>query len=214
MRRLDWIFWGRALLVIMALLNIVAACRGQPTSPSSVSPEAIPLVVSQAACEITDTPSPPDLRMPPRPAAWMGGGLLDEGPFTFDLWLYCDPDLSLEGTGPLLSEIGGLGVHLAWRYHGPEVTGSTKSFLGFSDDHEPRAVWEGGLSPGTVGSFTGGVRSLDGRLTEVVRSGAPVTFKIVVTIDDKPYGATLTFTMMPASDGYRPVKIVVNPLRP
>ena len=207
-------------LIIVALLNAATACIAHPTSPSVVStelssaPETVSLVVSQTVCKITSTPPPPDLRLPPRPATLLGGGLLSQNQFTFDLWLYCDPDLSPEGTGALLSEVGGLGVHLAWRYHGPKMTGQPKFFLGFTGNTEPRAVWEGGLAPGTMGSYTGGVRSLDASLTKAVRSGAPISFEIVVTIDNNTYGATLTFSMVSASDGYRPVGIVVSPLRP
>lgn len=200
------------ILILVTLLIVTTACVDKPAPPIIDSPEVIPLVISETACETTNTAAPTDNRMPARPATLVGGDLLDEDQFTFDIWLYCDPDLSPQGTGPLLSEIEGLGVHLAWRYHGSQVAGHTESFLGFGDDNEPRATWEGGLTPGTVGSFTGGLRSRSSNLTTSVRAGTPISFKIIITVDDNTYGAALTFSMVPASDGYRPVKIVVTTL--
>lgn len=199
-------------LVSISLLIIATAC----TSPSEGSPaETLPLAVSQTACETASLPPTPDLQTPSRPAVLLGGGSFTEDQFFFDLWLYCDSDLSPDGSGMQLSEVAGLGIHLAWRYNGLETSGPTKSFMGFSDnndEHQPQVVWEGGLTPGTSGTFTGGVRSLDSDLTVAARSGTPIVFKIIVTVQDKTYGATITFTMVPASDGYRPTEIAIETL--
>jgi hypothetical protein len=100
-----------------------------------------------------------------------------------------------------VSEVAGLGIHTAWRYSGPSLPGNVEELRGFA---QPSATsgWDGGLTPGSMGTYTGGVRTEDYDIASSLLLGAPAPYYIVVRVCGEQVSAALSFSARSATDGY------------
>lgn len=143
----------------VTLVALVAGCS--PTTPqATVSVEAGPTTIAPAlsidACSVPVPAVDPVPGFPARPPQLLGGGVIESGDFTFDMWLFCDPSLSPSDEGAAYSEIAGLGIHLVWWYAGSEVNTGTEYSFGLGDLVIARSGDSGPLTHGSMASYSGG----------------------------------------------------------
>jgi len=210
----------RMMPSLIAGALVLASCRGQvsqqaPAPTGTLPPQAAPMGVAPEACEAAVAAPQLDLRLPPRPRAVLGGALLESGQFSLDVWLYCDPALAPAASGPAFSEIAGLGLHLAWRYHGPTIDGPVEYFFGPEAGPRSYSGSSGSLTAGSQASFTGGIYATEGALAKAISSGTPYTYMMEVKAGGvSRASAALTFTLKPTATGLNPVGISVKAVSP
>jgi hypothetical protein len=141
----------------------------------------------------------------------LGGGIVKSGDFTFDMWLYCDTSLSPSGEGAAYSEIGGLGIHLAWRYDGPVVEGPTDYSFGVGQLAIAGGGDGGPLTPGSIFAYSGGIHSQDGALGKAIQSQDLVTITSQVTSGSLQESASFSFAFQPGISG---LKLAATNLEP
>lgn len=143
----------------------------------------------------------------------LGGGELEDGDFTFGLWLACDPVFQRsQGSGDDYSEIDGLGLLIQWSYSGAAQEGALTTFEGI----EPWVRESGSSEPVNAGTSSYALTGLqlptgvipywqagDANLRYVLKTQLP---------DGSLAGAVLTFTLKREADGFRPADIRVEPL--
>jgi hypothetical protein len=194
----------RAPSLSVAIAALVGLVGCAPPAPHQLAP---PTDVSPAlAADACDAP-PPTVDtipgMPPRPLRLLTGGVVKAGDFTFDMWLYCDETLSPSGEGASYSDVAGLGIHLVWRYSGPELLGGTEYSFG-ARDFAIAAGGDGGpLTPGSMASYSGGVHSPGGALGKAVASGDLVTITTKVRAGQLEQSADFSFAFQQGIGGLK-----------
>jgi hypothetical protein len=149
------------------------------------------------------------------PQKFAGGGKIDSGEFTFDLWLACDEQFSNTAIGgDPFSEINGLGLLASWSYHGQKQEGTMTDFAGF----EPFVFENSGSSPvgETMQSFM--LRGIQFPASILPDFSQQDTFLRFIYFTELPdgirNGVALTFQLKREESGYRPVDIQVSQLSP
>lgn len=150
----------------------------------------------------------------PLPVGIAGGGTLHSGSFTFLVGLACDPNFSrLKTYGDERSFINGLGVLSAIRYDGPPTGDGANYYTG---------IWPFVMHQGGGGSLGSGEFFVDyeGLLLpdtiqpDLTQSDVRLRYLVRVRLPDGSIdGAALVFTLQRAFEGYRPVDVVVEPLK-
>lgn len=211
-----------ALVAILALSMHLIPPKLEPGAGQETPDQARPsqvtdLVLSPQACAHPISPPNVVIGNQQRPSGLIGGGAIPYGPFTFDLWIYCDPALTPTGEYPQSSEISGLGIYALWAYSGPKLPGQLEDYWGL----EPYIDLNLGVSeaPGD-GSFSQISRGLYFPRSEYPDRAYPdwslpenrlrYTYKVKTV--DGTYGAQLSFTIKKEADGYLPVDIQVEAL--
>jgi len=165
-----------------------------------------PVVVSADSCASAATLKDPPLDSAFTSDAVLGGGKVQSGEFQFEAYLYCDPNLVPDASAPeSTSAIAGLGVHTAWRYDGANIPGAVTLEWGFGEQAQPSGGWDGGLTRGSMGTFTGGLNSLEA--TSAIAQDKPLRLTFTVKATEVQAGAVLSFELVPSSDGYVPTDI-------
>jgi hypothetical protein len=142
--------------------------------------------------------------------AILGGGQVRSGDFSFEAYLFCDPNLSSSAELPgARSLIDRLGVHTAWRYEGSDLEGPVSLLWGFGETPSQSGGWDGGLTHGSMASFTGGISSDE--TAQEVAEGTPIQLTFAVEAAGEKHGAALTFAMESTTDGYAPLDIQLEP---
>ncbi len=147
---------------------------------------------------------------------FVGGGAVQTGDFTFNIWLACDPqfqrELSQSTNLSQISDIDGLGIFTAWEYdqNAPEMAGSYIEYAGF----EPFVKESGEGSPISGGhasaTLTGFIPAY-GILPDFSQQDTPLRYVQYVELPDGTReGAALTFTLQREPEGYRPIDIQVS----
>jgi hypothetical protein len=150
------------LIAFVVFSIIISACitRTLPTAKSlpglqvrALSKESCSTVVPEAASMAN---------LAKRPEGLLGGETVASGDFFFDFWLYCDKELSPESSFlSQYSDIAGLGMHYSWIYNGPGIEGQVEELRGFEDDIKYCCGFDGGISAGSMGLYTGCIRFHD-----------------------------------------------------
>lgn len=177
---------------------------GEPASaPTATAPVASPrsdATVSQAAqrsaavCALDGFPELTRRTVNRQIEAAVGGGEVQDGPFTFCLILYADPSLrsKSEADHPSrASDIPGIGWTAVWVYQGPGLVGEIPVAYGaLPDGVEPRASYRV-LEDGEAGGRTGGGVVLpDG-----AGAGDRVELGINLDTPEGIHGARIAFTL-------------------
>ena len=217
-----------AVMIVALLMGTFLVNLWEPSSPGAgITPgnqpiagsgtstgihAAPPLLVSPQSCAQASPSEVPHVSLPLRPDRVLGGGTVENGPFIFDLWLYCDTELGTE-ISPYLS-IGGLGMHNAWVYVGPYVDGDVLYSFGVLPDISPSTGWDDqGLTTLSGGSTTRGFCCQEeSELRQAIQAGERIAFAMKVESGAGSYGAVLSFRLVEAADGYNPQDIIVLPL--
>ena len=127
--------------LVLACFLALAACGRQPDQ----TPPPPPTITFPTPMVTAITPAPMDTRpapgedvpdasarpIPPQPtpADLIGGDTVQEGPFTFFLWLFRDPRMNQQPAIPsLYSDLDGIGIYKSWVYQGPDVNGAVLTF--------------------------------------------------------------------------------------
>ncbi len=190
---------------------IVSACITSP-SPTATSLPALQVrALSKESCS-TVVPEPPSMaNLAKRPEGLLGGGTVPSGDFFFDLWLYCDKELSPESSIPSqYSDIAGLGIHYSWLYNGPGIEGKVEELRGFEDDIKYFSGFDGGISIGSMGSYTGGIHFPDRVFP--ISSEDPIRFYLEVRTSQGTFGAMISFVLEQGPNGLDLSNMQVEPL--
>lgn len=203
---------------VLALFFSLAACRartGQATPLPTTTTAPLPLVTTPPPAG--PTPTSQTLPVPPQPTPEhiLGGGTVQNGPFTFFLWLFRDPTMNPQpAITSLYSDLNGIGAYQSWVYHGPNLNGPLQVYWGtlpqlnlfveypMLTDGQGDARIGGVMLPG--GFFMSGESHAGDHVQVVMKLVAP----------QGEYGAVLTFTLQQASNGFEPSEILVSTLSP
>jgi len=181
-------------LTTMSAALLIGCTTAQPTD--------VPMAVSSQAC---DSASPIQaLLLDPTFATSqiLGGGTLHSGDFDLEAYLYCDPGLQPNASDlQARTAIEGLGIHTAWRYNGQQVPGDVELMWGYGPNPPPSGGWSGGLTAGSSASHTGGLQDFE------IPVGTPVQVSFAIQATGVRAAASLTFYLVPATDGYTPTQI-------
>ncbi|MCX6072146.1 MAG: hypothetical protein NTU91_15050 [Chloroflexi bacterium] len=136
----------------------------------------------------------------------IGGGTAETDDFRFEAYLYCDPALLPNAAAPeSASAIAGLGIHTAWRYDGADLLGPVQLEWGYGSEPRLSGGWDGGLTRGSMGTYTGGINLSEGSSAITERGAIQLSF--AVKAQGAHAGAVLTFELEPSADGYTPTNI-------
>ncbi len=146
----------------------------------------------------------------PTPSERLNGGLVQNGPFTFFLWIYQDPSLTQNpATTSLYSDLNGYGAYLFWVYQGPDLPGPIVEWFGTELNLQELNTYSG-LKTNDQGGRSGGIL-LPGGFFAPGKSNPDDRVKLVIKLvaSDRIYGAYLTFTLQNGPKGWQPEGIGV-----
>lgn len=191
----------RKLFSIIVLL-FLSGCTATST------PMPLPdLILSKSACMKGDVAASDKYRSPP---SRVGGGEFQNGMFRFQFWLYCDTDLTPPEYMNEQSSIEGLGIWGSWDYQGETIGGSIDIAFGPVPANTPALSFDGGLTPKSSGAFHRGIEISQVDLYQSIQSNQPIRYEIRIQTEQGIYGATLSFILQLADDGYIPVDIKIQ----
>ncbi len=151
----------------------------------------------------------------PTPADGLGGGAVQDGPFTFDLRLFRDPTLTLQPLSPsLYSDLQGCGAYMYWSYTGTEVIGPVTTYWGTQPHVEQllQATYSS-VSTGSTGGRTGGILLPGGAMIPGhSQAGDREQLVLKVVTPNGDFGAILLFTLQKGARGLEPAEISIEPL--
>lgn len=184
-----------------------------PTHTPSLNPtaesQALPLQLDPSVCIApVVTPAPQGVPLPYPARGVIGGGEVQNGDFTFNIWLYCDESLRPDDMEHY-SELGGLGVFTRWRYTGPRIEGEFWDMVGV--DPDVRMVTGSPMLPNSGASMGMGLQLPD-EPAEMALSGEAIRFMVAVQSTDGVYGAELAFKLKGGENGYIPYDIELSDL--
>ncbi|HWQ84610.1 MAG TPA: hypothetical protein VN363_08595, partial [Anaerolineales bacterium] len=174
----------------------------------------LPLQLDPAICVDQSRPAPEGVNLPYPASKVIGGGKVQNGDFTFYLWLYCDEKLSPQDMEHF-SDLGGLGTYARWMYTGPKIEGNFWDMVGIEPD--VRNITGSPMLSNSGASMGMGLNLPDEpagkwEVAELARSGEPIRFAVKVQSIDGVYGAELAFRLKAGKDGYIPDGIAVQKL--
>jgi len=188
------------------------ACA-QITVPLSAEISATPMASPTYPWQgfVVTTPESPQ----PTPPAVIGGGVVSDGPFIFDLRLFRDASFGRNPVAAsLYGDLEGIGSWLYWFYDGTGTVGPVKTYWG-TLPHLDQLLQEtyASIPAGSSGGRTGGVMLPGGFFTPgESRPGDRVRVALEVILPDASYGAVLAFTLTKGPHGFEPAGISVGPL--
>lgn len=152
----------------------------------------------------------------PTPENPVGGGTVQDGPFTFDLRIFQDPTLTQQPVAPsLYSDMEGFGAFMYWSYTGSDVIDPVTTYWGTEPkvDQLLQATFSL-VRVGSAGGRTGGIL-LPGGPMFPGQSTAGDRERVVlrVTTPGGDFGAALLFTLKQGANGFEPVDISVEVLQ-
>jgi len=195
----------------------LTSSTGQTPSPFTkvaatatlTAPMPSPETPSQSG-ELLDPGSAPPPQVP-TPADIIDGGIIQDGPFIFYLWLFRDPQFNPHPDIPsLYSDLDGIAAYLSWIYQGADPEGPVYFSWGTLPElHQfgmdtmlsPGEGGGGGLGihlPG--GTFSPGKSMLGDRIKVGIKLGTP----------HGEYGAMVVFTLQTGTAGFEPGDITVE----
>ena len=140
-----------------------------------------------------------------------GGGTVENNDFQFQLYLICDDELRPDDANHY-SDLAGLRIYARWQYDGPRQQGEFRGRYGF----EPEVRLVSGFSildsHASAEYSQGLVLPSQEQVPELAASGEPVTFTLQVNTNEALYGASLSFRLAAAADGYISSDIQVQTL--
>jgi len=196
-----------AIIFALTTAFLFTGCGREPSTKSFETPREI----SYEACSASFSPSLPFLDASFSSDSILGGGRTQAGDFEFEAYLFCDKSLSPKPARLQdVSELPGLGIHTAWLYNGPKQQGDIKELWSFGSRQSVRTGWDGGLTRGSMGTYTGGIRTPAGGFLSSVISGSPLRFIMTIQSETTEVSVIISFEMVPVSDGFAPKNIDVE----
>ncbi len=182
-----------------------------PMSPPTPTTAATFQLVTPTATSKTATVATPTMAQPqePVPGVSVGGGTVQNGPFTFCLWIYRDPSLNQNPVTPsLYSDMNGYGAYLYWVYNGKEdLPGPVTEWWGVEPNLQALNTYAR-IKPEAQGGRSGGIW-LPGGFFISGQSQAGETQKLIIQVSTpgKTYGAALSFTLRGQTLNWQPDEI-------
>lgn len=148
----------------------------------------------------------------PTPEQPLSIGVVQDGPFVFDLRFYRD---SIFGTNPittsLYSDLEEIGIYFVWEYHGPNLPPPVTVYWGIDPDissllQQYKYVKEG-IKDGDKDGREGGLI-----LPKGSRVGDQLEAVIKIETQDKTYGAVIRFLLKLGDRGLEPDNVTVHSL--
>ncbi len=188
-----------------------------PPTPGPVASPGVPATQSSLPGQPPTETNAPSAQAPitipyllPTPVQPLGGGAVQDGPFTFDLRLHRDPAFGANPVAPsLYSDLEGIGLYSVWRYEGPDLAAPVAVYWGV----EPASsellsqAGEKGVKDGDSDGRDGGLI-----LPQGSRAGDGVRAILKIETAGKTYGAVLSFTLKEGEQGLEPADVAVQPL--
>lgn len=234
-------FYLKSLFILLFIIPQCVACSFSPnekqpsgdaieTQPDlsegdrASNPTAILETIPSSQTDISSNPSHESdltntsgyLIVPNIPAPELlslGGGIIQDGPFVFDLHLYRNPLFGANPISPsLYSDVEGIGVYAVWKYQGPDVADPVAIYWG----NEPNLsvllsqekYLQAGIKQGDGDGRNGGLI-----LPESSRVGDVISMILKVETVRDTYGAVLLFTLAENDDHeFIPMDIAVQAL--
>lgn len=208
-------------LVVLSILCLTGCVhRPTPNPVNFLEPTAGEVTIRQ---ESLPSPSPtlesiplPEPGIPaslspqPTPEAIINGGVVQDGPFTFFVWLFQDPSFNPEpATTSLYSDLSGYGVYLFWVYQGPGLPGPVTEWVGVEPNLQELNTYAN-LKANDQGGRSGGVL-LPGGFYIPGQSSPGDRLRLVIELvtGEGTYGAALPFTLQQAPQGWQPGEVGV-----
>jgi hypothetical protein len=146
----------------------------------------------------------------------LGGGIVSDGNFVFDLRLYRDPLFNQHpATTSLSSDMEGIAVWMYWFYTGADTIGPVDTYWGTLPqlDQLLQETYDS-IQLGSSGGRNGGVMLPGGFFTPgESKPGDRVQVALKVVTPDGEYGGVLAFTLKRGTNGFEPSDISVDVLR-
>lgn len=205
-------------VVVLFLPVAIVACASSPTRPTPTlaltpTPSVTATVaVSSPTNEPGFIPSPPQ----PTPPNVIGGGVIESGPFQFDLRLFYDASFNQQPVASsLYSDMNGIGSFMYWCYQGSEPIGPIETYWGTLPQLNQllQETYES-IQPGSCGGRTGGILLPGGFfINGESKVGDRVQVVLKVRTGDKEFGAVISFILTQGPNGFEPINISVTPLQ-
>ena len=175
-------------------------------TPASMDPRTAP---TDEVPDASARPIPPQ----PTPADLVGGDVVQDGPFTFFLWLFRDPRMNQQPAIPsLYSDLDGIGIYKSWVYQGPDLSGPARLDWGTLPQLNPFMEYSS-LTNGEGDGGLGGVLLPGGPfLPGESKPGDQIQIAMRMITREREYGAVLTFTLQLGANGFEPMDIRVDVL--
>ncbi len=116
-------------LFIPVCFLALAACGRLPSPMPPTITVPAPMVTAITPAPTNEVPDARARPIPPQPtpADLIGGDVVQDGPFTFFLWLFRDPRMNQQPAIPsFYSDLDGIGIYKSWVYQGPDVSGPVR----------------------------------------------------------------------------------------
>ncbi len=146
----------------------------------------------------------------PTPSAKVNGGVVQDGPFTFYLWIYQDPSLNQNPvTTSLYSDLNGYGAYLFWVYQGRDLPGPIVEWYGTEPNLQELNTYTR-IKTNDQGGRSGGIL-LPGGFFIPGKSNPENHVKLVIKLaaGEQTYGAYIPFTLQNGPNGWQPEGIGV-----
>ena len=178
---------------------------------------AVLLLLGLTACTAranSTLPTPMILPTEPTPQNIIGGGTLQNGPFSFELRLFQDPTLNQHPVATsLYSDLNGFGEYMYWTYMDMDTIGPVETYWGTLPhyfDQLQQATYPS-IGRGSNGGRTGGVLLPGGSfISGESKAGDRVRVALQVVTPNGKYGAMLEFTLKQGTNGFEPSDISIG----
>lgn len=198
----------KQVVIATAIIALLAACT-YPGQPQLLSTEPVAEIRTLAPDADASPTSQPDtgtllpiaLEQPFTKAAF------HEGPFDFEVYLLQDPGFNRNPSSAwLYSDIPGIGTHVSWKYHGPDIDDSIHVSWGICPDILP-GMMKLGLIDGDNGIREGGIS-----LPQNIAPGSLVQFIFTLQTSQGAYGGILSFLLAQGSRDLEPSRVTIHGL--
>lgn len=211
--------WAVTALVLPLML--FSACSMQSATLPPATPMQTPVTAATgatafptqqpAATETLDLPpgqaTPFTASLPPTPEQSFAVTTFQDGPFYFDFRLYRNPGFSRNPSMPwMYSDLVGIGSHVAWVYHGPELKGPVVERWGTCPNLVSFVIYPL-LKDGDSSVREGGLL-----LPQQSQPGDRVWFVFQLETTYRTYGGCIGFTIQQGTEGFEPSDVTITPL--
>jgi len=184
--------------------------------PESLStPLATSTILPKEPLRLTETAIP---LIPPQPTPGdtLGGGIVSDGHFVFDLRLFRDASLSQHPVATsLYSDLEGIGAWMYWFYTGADTIGPVETYWGTVPqlDQLLQETYES-IRLGSSGGRSGGVLLPGGAFVPgESKPGDRVQVALKIVTPRGEFGGLLVFTLQQSANRFEPSDISVDILR-
>ncbi len=201
-------------LWLTAISLLLAACSAT-LQPVAVPTQPVPATVQGR----TEAPDPtlsapaaiPRTDFEPTPGVITAGSTIQNGPFTFYLYLYNDAALNRNPVAPsLYSDLKGFGAYMFWKYSGPGMQGPVEEYWGTAPQLSLIETYPQ-LHADQTGGRSGGILLRGGFFIQgQSHTGDSVEVVIQMRTPGGVYGATISLVLAGSEGNFSPTSIQIR----